>query len=129
MSGYTIKNLKDVEDAAVKFGLSPAMESRFARRDLGLEQVGLSYQRLAPDARQPFSHRHEQQEEVYVVTDGAGRVKVGDEVVELRRWDAVRVAPGTVRTFAAGPEGLELLAFGGGAGGMGDAEQLPDAWA
>lgn len=129
MPGYTVKNLKDVEDSAVKFGLSPGMESRFARTDLGLDQVGLSYQRLAPYARQPFSHRHGQQEEVYVVTDGAGRVKVDEEVVELRRWDAIRVAPGTVRAFAAGPEGLELLAFGGGAGGMGDAEQLPDAWA
>lgn len=129
MSAYTVKNLKDIEDSAVKFGLSPGMESRFARSDLGFEQIGLSYQRLAPDVHQPFAHRHHRQEEVYVVTDGAGRAKLGDDIVELRRWDAVRVAPGTVRAFAAGPEGLELLAFGGGAGGMQDAETLPDAFA
>ena len=36
MSGYTIKNLKDVEDAAPTFGMSPALEARFAREELEL---------------------------------------------------------------------------------------------
>jgi mannose-6-phosphate isomerase-like protein (cupin superfamily) len=112
MTGYAIRNLKEIEDSAVKFGLSPQMESRFARKDLGAETLGLSYQRLAPNVRQPFGHRHEQQEEVYVVLSGGGRVSLGDEVVEVRPWDAVRVAPETARAFEAGPEGLELLAFG-----------------
>jgi mannose-6-phosphate isomerase-like protein (cupin superfamily) len=112
MTGYAIRNLKEIEDSAVKFGLSPQMESRFARRDLGAETLGLSYQRLAPNVRQPFGHRHEQQEEVYVVLSGGGRVSLGDEVVEVRPWDAVRVAPDTTRAFEAGPDGLELLAFG-----------------
>ena len=112
MAGYAIRNLKEIEDSAVKFGLSPQMESRFARKDLGAETLGLSYQRLAPNVRQPFGHRHEQQEEVYVVLSGGGRVSLGDEVVEIRPWDAVRVAPDTTRAFEAGPGGLELLAFG-----------------
>lgn len=112
MTGYTIRNLKEIEDSAVKFGLSPKMESRFARRDLGAETLGLSYQRLAPNVRQPFGHRHEQQEEVYVVLSGGGQVSLDDEVFEVRRWDAVRVAPDTTRAFEAGPDGLELLAFG-----------------
>jgi mannose-6-phosphate isomerase-like protein (cupin superfamily) len=109
---YAIRNLKEIEDSAVKFGLSPQMESRFARKDLGAETLGLSYQRLAPNMRQPFGHRHEQQEEVYVVLSGGGRVSLDDEVVEIRPWDAVRVAPDTTRAFEAGPDGLELLAFG-----------------
>jgi hypothetical protein len=83
MTGYTIRNLKEVEDSAVKFGLSPQMESRFARTDLGAETLGLSYQRLAPSVRQPFGHRHEHQEEVYVVLSGGGRVSFDDEVVEV----------------------------------------------
>jgi mannose-6-phosphate isomerase-like protein (cupin superfamily) len=112
MTGYAIRNLKEIEDSAVKFGLSPQMESRFARKELGAETLGLSYQRLAPNMRQPFGHRHEQQEEVYVVLSGGGRVSLGDEVVEVRPWDAVRVAPETTRAFEAGPDGLELLAFG-----------------
>jgi uncharacterized cupin superfamily protein len=112
MSAYTVKNLKDVTDQAAAHGFAPAMESRFARDDLGCEQTGLSYQRLAPDVEQPFGHHHETQEELYVVIGGSGRVKLGDDVVELRPLDAVRVAPQTTRAFAAGPEGLELLAFG-----------------
>jgi len=112
MPGYAVRNLKEIEDSAVKFGLSPQMESRFAREELGAETLGLSYQRLAPNVRQPFGHRHEQQEEVYVVLSGGGRVSLDDEVVEVRPWDAVRVAPETTRAFEAGPDGLELLAFG-----------------
>jgi mannose-6-phosphate isomerase-like protein (cupin superfamily) len=110
---YTIANLKsDVEDQAVKFGLSPDLEGRFARQALGLERSGLSYQRLAPGFRVPFGHTHSKQEEVYVIVSGSGRAKLDDEVVEVKAWDAVRVANGTWRAFEAGPEGMELVAFG-----------------
>jgi uncharacterized cupin superfamily protein len=112
MSGYTLVNLKQVEDSAVGFGFSPQMEARFARQDLGAEQVGISYQRFAPGVRQPFAHRHRGDEEVYVVTGGSGRILLGTELVELRPWDAVRVAPDTVRAFEAGADGLEVIAFG-----------------
>jgi hypothetical protein len=110
---YTIANLKsDVEDQAVKFGLSPDLEGRFARQALGLERSGLSYQRLAPGFRVPFGHTHSKQEETYVVVSGSGRAKLDDEIVEVKAWDAVRVASGTWRAFEAGPDGLELVAFG-----------------
>jgi mannose-6-phosphate isomerase-like protein (cupin superfamily) len=112
MDAYTIKNLKDVENMAPKFGFSPDFEARFARGDLECRRTGLSYQRLAPDAEGPFGHTHGQDEEIYVIVSGSGRIKLDDDVVEVRSWDAIRVAPGTLRAFAAGPEGLELLAFG-----------------
>ena len=112
MPGYTVKNLMELKDSAVDYGLSPNLEARFARDELGCEQVGLSYQRLAPDGRSSFFHRHSGDEEVYVVTAGSGRVRLDGEDVEIGRWDAIRVAPETVRAFAAGPDGLELLAFG-----------------
>jgi quercetin dioxygenase-like cupin family protein len=112
MADYTIRNLREVEDSAPKFGLAPALEARFASGELGLSESAVSLQRLAPDAVQPFGHRHKRQEELFVVTDGSGRAKLDDEVVELRALDAVRVAPNVTRAFAAGPEGLEFLAFG-----------------
>lgn len=126
MSGYTLKNLKQVDDSAVSFGLSPAMETRFARDDLESEQLGLSYQRLAPGARQPFSHRHGHDEELYIVLSGTGWVQLEGEAVALLPLDALRVAPATVRSFAAGPQGMELLAVG--PSGSGDAEALPVEW-
>ena len=127
MADWAIANLKDdVENSAERFGLAPDLEARFARNPLGLAGGGFSYQKLAPSFRAPTGHRHGRQEEVYVVLGGSGRVKLDDEVRELRQWDAVRVAPEVARAFEAGPEGLELLAIGFGPGG--DTELLEDFW-
>jgi mannose-6-phosphate isomerase-like protein (cupin superfamily) len=123
---YTHKNLAEVEDSAPRFGYDERQEARFARRDLNAEQTGVSYHRVKPGRRQGFAHRHEQAEEVYVVLAGSGRVKLDDDVVELQRLDAVRVAPGVTRAFEGGPEGLELLAFG--PHHEGDGEILPGWW-
>jgi quercetin dioxygenase-like cupin family protein len=127
MADYTIKNLKELDDAAVAGGFSPQLEARFAKGPLGCEQSGLSYQRLAPGFR-GFGHRHHTQEEIYVVIAGGGRVKLPDGVHEIAQWDAVRVAPDTTRGFEAGPDGLELLAFGAPFTGSGDAELDPAWW-
>jgi mannose-6-phosphate isomerase-like protein (cupin superfamily) len=129
MSGYTIKNLKEVEDQAPKFGLSPGLEARFARQPLEGETTGLSYQRLEPNFRIPFGHNHGDQEEIYVVISGSGRMKLDDEIVELRQWDAVRVASGTMRDFEAKADGAELLVFGAPTKGQqNDAEMKPGWW-
>ena len=128
MAGYTVVNPKEVEDQAPKFGFSPGMEARFARVPLELENSGLSHFRLAPGFRQPFGHRHERQEEVYVLVGGSARAKIGDEVVELGAWDAVRVPPETMRALEAGPEGAEILAFGAPNTENRDAEAEPNWW-
>ena len=113
MADYTKLNLRtDVEDMAKKFGYSPQVESHFARNPLGLEQSGISFFRFQPDFRMPFGHRHETQEEVYVVVSGSARIKVEDEVVELGQWDALRVPGPVMRGLQAGGEGVELLVFG-----------------
>ena len=113
MSSYTKTNIKtEVDDAAPKFGLSPGLEFRYARRDLDCEQSGASYQKIAPDFRQPFGHAHKEQEEVYVLISGSARVKLDDDVVELEPFDAVRIAPGVMRCVEAGSDGAELVMFG-----------------
>jgi len=127
MSGYTIVNLKEVEDQAPNFGLSPDLEARFARVALDAELVGLTYQKLAPNFHVPFGHKHKTQEEVYVVVSGSLRIKLDDDVKELGPWDAVRVSKETMRGLEAGPEGAELIAIGA-PGGPGDAETDPDWW-
>ena len=121
-----INLVDDVEDMAPRFGYDA--ESRFAREPLGLEKSGLSLFRLKPTFRFPFGHTHSEQEEVYVVLQGSARIKVEDEVVELRAYDALRVAPGTPRGIEGGPDGAELLAFGAPNTENKDAEMLPDWW-
>jgi uncharacterized cupin superfamily protein len=125
---YTLKNLRDdVEDMAPKYGMPDFMSARFATRELGLEKSGLSLQRLEAGGEHPFGHSHKTQEEIYVVIEGGGRAKLGDEVVELRTLDALRVPPETPRAFAGGDEGMTFLAFGAPAveDAMGDVEQQP----
>jgi uncharacterized cupin superfamily protein len=112
MSNYTVKNLKRVDNAAEQFGLAENLEARFARKPLELENFGISYQRLEPNFRIPFGHKHGKQEELYVVVSGSGRIKVGDEVVELKQWDAIRVPGEVTRNLEAGPDGIEYLAVG-----------------
>ena len=128
MPGYTTLNLKDVEDQAPNFGLSPDLEARMARVPLELEQFGLSYQRIAPNFRLPFAHKHKNQEEAYVVVSGSMRAKVGDDIVDLAQWDVLRVDKDTVRGFEAGPEGAEVIAIGAPNTGPGDAETMNDWW-
>ena len=112
MPDYTVKNLKQVADAAERFGLGENLEARFARKELALSNFGLSYQRLQPGFRVPFGHTHGEQEEVYLVLSGGGRVKVDDEIVELEQWDAIRVPGDVKRALEAGPDGLEIIAIG-----------------
>jgi mannose-6-phosphate isomerase-like protein (cupin superfamily) len=121
MSEYTHLNLKDVEDQAPKFGLSPDMEFRMARVPLEMENAGVSYLRVGPNFRIPFGHTHKNQEEVYLVVSGGGRIKLGDDVRDLKQWDAVRVHKDTMRGFEAGPDGVELIAIGAPNTGPGDA--------
>ena len=128
MSGYTKVNLRAVEDQAERFGLAPNIEFRMGRVDLGLENSGVSYQRLAPNFRMPFGHKHKQQEEVYVLVNGSARIKIEDEVRDLKQWDAVRLHRDTVRSFEAGDEGAEFLAIGAPNTGPGDAEIIQGWW-
>jgi quinol monooxygenase YgiN/quercetin dioxygenase-like cupin family protein len=125
-SGFAVVNLEEVEDMAARFGLGETGEARFARTELGATATGLSLQRLRPGARQSFGHLHRLDEEVYVILSGTGRVAVDDEVREVKRLDAIRVAPGSTRAFEAGPDGLEFLAAG--THHAGDAELLPGFW-
>jgi mannose-6-phosphate isomerase-like protein (cupin superfamily) len=128
VAGYTVVNLKEVEDQAPKFGYAPNLESRFARRALGLEKSGISYYRIAPGYRIPFGHRHDEQEEIYLVVSGSARVKLDDELVELRALDALRVPPGTTRAFEGGAEGAELIAFGAPNTENRDVEMVQEWW-
>ena len=128
MATYAKKNLRiEVEDAAPKFDMPREMEARFARRPLGGETLGLSLMKLAPGFRIPFGHKHEGQEEVYVVVRGSARIKVEDEVVDVAEWDAIRFPKNTMRDVEAGPDGVEYLAFGAGEDPL-DAEMVPNWW-
>jgi uncharacterized cupin superfamily protein len=123
---FTLKRLTDIKDSAPGFGFAETQEARFASGDLGAEHTGVSHHRVKPGRRQAFAHRHERAEEVYVVLAGSGRVKLDEQIVEVGPRDAIRVAAPVTRAFEAGPQGLEILAFG--PRHEGDGELLADWW-
>lgn len=123
---YTVKNLRDVKDSAAGQGVSD-MEARFPREELNAEETGLAYHVIKPGKRQPFGHRHESAEEVYVVISGSGRVRLDEDTVEIGELDAIRIEPKVARRFEADDDGLALLVFG--PRHAGDGELLPDFWA
>lgn len=123
---FTHKKLTDVKDSAPEFGLDEVQEARFPQGDLEAERTGLGHLRLKPGKRSPFGHKHDEAEEVYIVLGGSGRMKLDDEIIELERLDAIRVAPEVIRAFEAGPEGIEVLAVG--VSHDGDGEVFPGWW-
>ena len=127
MATYTKQNLREVEDAAPKFDMPSEIHARFARGALDGETLGLTLFKLDPNFRIPFGHKHEGQEEVYVIVRGSARIKVEDEIVELGEWDAIRFDKDTMRAVEAGPDGVEYIAFGAGDDPT-DAEMVPGWW-
>jgi len=126
MPGFTILNLRELEN--VVGDRAPGVEGRFGRSKLDSRDLGVSLFSWAPGVRSPAAHRHREQEEAYVVVAGSGQALLDGELQELRRWDVLRVAPEVVRAFAAGPDGLELIAIGGPKPADGDGEMAEAAW-
>lgn len=112
MSTYTKLNLDDVKDLAPDFGMAQFGQARFARQALGAERIGLAHYRVNPGEPLTFGHRHGTCEEIYVVLSGAGRFKVDEDVFDVGPGDVVYCPPEVMRGWAAGDDGLELLAFG-----------------
>jgi mannose-6-phosphate isomerase-like protein (cupin superfamily) len=125
-SAFTKVSLAAVEDAAPANGFDDRWEARVARTALAAERTGVTLFRLHPGKRSPFTHRHTDAEEIYVVIRGTGRVKLDDELFDVGPLDSVRVAAATARAFEAGQDGLEFLAFG--PHHPGDGEPVEDAW-
>lgn len=63
---------------------------------LAAETLGARLWRLTP-GQASTKHRHTTQTELYVVLEGTGRMRVGDELLTLAPLSAVLVEPRTIR--------------------------------
>jgi mannose-6-phosphate isomerase-like protein (cupin superfamily) len=126
MSAYSKLNLMDLENSAQ--AKAAGVDARFARSHIDSEHLGVSHFRYPPNFKPKDGHSHREQEEVYVVLSGSGRARLNDDEFDIGPWDVVRVAPSTVRGFAAGPDGLEVLAVGSDRPEGGDGQPAKDWW-
>jgi mannose-6-phosphate isomerase-like protein (cupin superfamily) len=104
-----------VESGTARTRLAADTEERFVplRRQLGVTSFGLNQIVLRPGERGRI-HRHERQEEVYLVLEGTLTLLVEREESVLGRGELVRVGPESRRQLVnRGPDRLVLLALGG----------------
>jgi len=104
-----------MEEGITRTRLDPASADRFValRRQLGVTSFGINQVVLQPGQRGRI-HRHQHQEEVYLVLEGNLTLIVEGEESELGPCEVVRVAPNLRRQLVnGGPGRLVLLALGG----------------
>jgi mannose-6-phosphate isomerase-like protein (cupin superfamily) len=95
--------------------LDPDTDERFVtlRRQLGVSSFGINQIVLQPGQRGRI-HRHERQEEVYLVLEGRLTLAVEGQESDLGQGELIRVAPGLRRQLVnRGPGRVVLLALGG----------------
>jgi len=125
MPDWTKTSFADLEDRSPP---GVPMQWRFARDALHSRELGISRFTYEPGGRMPWAHRHREQEEIYVVVSGSGRASLDGEVVEVGPWDVLRLAPAVVRSFEAGPDGLDVICIGSRRPEGNDGEPFPDPW-
>lgn len=104
-----------MQDGITQTRLNPDTDERFValRRQLGVSSFGINQLVLQPRQRGRI-HRHERQEEVYMVLEGRLSLLVEGEPIELEQGELIRVAPSLRRQLVnRGSDRVVLLALGG----------------
>lgn len=86
---------------------------------LGLTGAEISINTMEGGTAVPFVHTHKDNEEIYLVLSGSGRIELDGENVDLAAGDALRVAPPVRRQVFAGEEGLRYACIQVRAGSLG----------
>jgi mannose-6-phosphate isomerase-like protein (cupin superfamily) len=104
-----------MEAGTTQTRLDPASPEQFVplRRQLGVTSFGLNQIVLQPGQRLRI-HRHERQEEVYLVLEGNLTLTLEGEESEFGEGNLIRVAPEVRRQLVnRGPRRMVVLAIGG----------------
>ncbi|OAD19450.1 Cupin 2 conserved barrel domain protein [Candidatus Thiomargarita nelsonii] len=59
-----------------------------------------------------FTHKHRQQEEVYIVIEGNGVILIDKEIIDIKKGDIVRVSPASKRALKANDSGILIICSG-----------------
>ena len=128
MADYTIKHLEDVQDV---LGDYPG-EMRGITYAIGAEQVAITHRRMPQHtgSKGSYGHRHKTQEEIVFVLRGKLQFKLNDEIIELGKYDAIRIPPQTWRgIWNEEPEDAEIVIVSKRIDDpTGDVENIQDFW-
>lgn len=100
--------------------VSPDEASRVELHDkLGLTGCEISINQLAPASAVPFVHCHKANEEVYGVLEGAGKLYIDGEVVDIKAGDWFVIRPDGRRAITAAEErGIKFICIQTKAGSL-----------
>jgi mannose-6-phosphate isomerase-like protein (cupin superfamily) len=107
VGSYTVVDVDELD------GEGPGGAVRKVRRALEARAFGFNYFTLPANVEgRAHDHADGNEEEVYFVVRGSGRMRVDGDEVELRPGRFVRVDPAATRQPVAGDDGLEFLTIG-----------------
>jgi len=112
MTDYSIVRADEAEDAYATGSDVPG-EFRSLKEQLATEQLAVTLIRVPPhsDFEQGNGHRHEELEEIYILTSGTLTMRFDEEVEQVAAGSVVRVAPATTRSHRnEGDEPVEIWA-------------------
>lgn len=87
---YLFKHPKLTEEVAGK---------QFLKEELGLTSMEVSLNKFPAGTSMPFSHKHRENEELYLFLKGKGEFCVDGDWFEVQEGSAIKVAPNGVRTW------------------------------
>ncbi|MBW8885494.1 MAG: cupin domain-containing protein [Planctomycetia bacterium] len=91
-----IKNVTKVAAFTTKDGSE--IRELLAHRNSCIRQQSLAEARVQPGQR-TTPHYHPLTEEIYYLLEGTGRMRIGDEVLDVQPGDAIAIPPGAVHTI------------------------------
>lgn len=68
---------------------------------LGLTGAEVSVNTLPAGVSVPFVHSHKENEEIYIITEGSGNLKIDNEIVAVKKGDIIKISPKGKRQFEA----------------------------
>ncbi len=71
----------------------------FLRKSLGSAGLEISLNVVPPGKGMPFLHRHQQNDEVYVVIGGRGQFLVDDSCIDVSEGSVLRLGPAAARAW------------------------------
>ena len=71
----------------------------FMKKPLGLTGMEISLNKLKPGFAMPFLHKHQQNDEVYVVVGGRGQFLVDSECIDVAEGSVLRLYPAAARAW------------------------------
>ena len=102
-----VKNLNDVSSFTTKDGSE--IRELLAHRNSAIANQSLAEARI-PSGGATTEHYHPVAEEIYFITHGTGRMRIGDEEREVGEGDAIAIPPGARhKLWNTGADTLRLL--------------------